>query len=117
MNVFIPDGCIDQFILEDMPYIDLTTEVLGIGEEPGEIEYFTREDCVLTGVEEAARVLGRTGARVIWSRRSGERLAAGEPFLRAEGTAAALHMALTRQISWRIWGLARAKSGNVLRAE
>lgn len=71
MNVFIPDGRIDQFILEDMPYIDLTTEVLGIGEEPGEIEYFTREDCVLAGVEEAARVLGKTGARVIWSRRSG----------------------------------------------
>ena len=93
MNVFIPDGRIDQFILEDMPYIDLTTEVLGIGEEPGEIEYFTREECVLAGVEEAARVLGKTGARVIWSRRSGERLAAGEPFLRAEGTAAALHMA------------------------
>lgn len=62
MNVFIPDGRIDQFILEDMPYIDLTTEVLGIGEEPGEIEYFTREDCVLTGVEEAARVLGKTAA-------------------------------------------------------
>ena len=93
MNVFIPDGRIDQFILEDMPYIDLTTEVLGIGEEPGEIEYFTREECVLAGVEEAARVLGKTGARVIWSRRSGERLVAGEPFLRAEGTAAALHMA------------------------
>ena len=93
MNVFIPDGRIDQFILEDMPYIDLTTEVLGIGEEPGEIEYFTREGCVLAGVEEAARVLGKTGARVVWSRRSGERLAAGEPFLRAEGSAAALHMA------------------------
>ncbi len=59
----------------------------------GEIEYFTREGCVLAGVEEAARVLGKTGARVIWSRRSGERLVAGEPFLRAEGTAAALHMA------------------------
>ena len=70
MNVFIPDGRIDQFILEDMPYIDLTTEVLGIGEEPGEIEYFTREDCVLAGAEEAARVLGKTGARVVWSRRS-----------------------------------------------
>ena len=93
MNVFIPDGRIDQFILEDMPYIDLTTEILGIGDVPGEIEYFTREDCVLAGVEEAARVLGKTGARVTWSRRSGERLAAGEPFLRAEGAAAALHMA------------------------
>lgn len=93
MNVFIPDGRIDQFIMEDVPYIDLTTEVLGIGEEPGEIEYFTREDCVLCGVEEAARVLGKTGARVTWSLPSGTRLSAGDAFLRAEGTAAALHMA------------------------
>lgn len=93
MNVFIPDGRIDQFILEDMPYIDLTTEVLGIGEEPGEIEYFTREDCVLAGVEEAVRVLGKTGAHVTWSLKSGARLSAGDAFLRAEGPAAALHMA------------------------
>ena len=93
MNVFIPDGRIDQFILEDMPYIDLTTEVLGIGEEPGEIEYFTREGCVLCGVEEAARVLGKTGARVTWSLPSGTRLSTDDAFLRAEGSAAALHMA------------------------
>ncbi len=93
MNVYIPDGRIDQFILEDMPYIDLTTEVLGIGEEPGEIEYFTREDCVLCGVEEAARVLAKTGAHVTWSLSSGTRLSAGDAFLRAEGPAAALHMA------------------------
>ncbi len=93
MNVFIPDGRIDQFILEDMPYIDLTTEVLGIGEEPGEIEYFTREDCVLCGVEEAARVLGKTGAHVTWSLPSAAKLSAGDTFLRAEGSAAALHMA------------------------
>ncbi|MFR0868484.1 MAG: hypothetical protein ACLSGS_05420 [Adlercreutzia sp.] len=27
-----------------MPYVDLTCAVLGIGDEPGEMEYFTRED-------------------------------------------------------------------------
>lgn len=94
MNVFIPDGRIDQFILEDMPYIDLTTEVLGIGEEPGEIEYFTREDCVLAGVEEAARVLGKTGARVIWSRRFG-----GAP--RCGGAVPSRRRARRRRCIWR----------------
>ncbi len=52
----IPDARIDGFIAEDVPYIDLTCEVLGIGEEPGEMEYYTREDCVLAGGEAACRV-------------------------------------------------------------
>lgn len=34
---------IDAFIEEDVPYIDLTCEVLGIRNQPGEMEYFTRE--------------------------------------------------------------------------
>lgn len=38
---------IDAFIEEDVPYIDLTCEVLGIHNQPGEMEYFTRESCVL----------------------------------------------------------------------
>lgn len=93
MNVFIPDSRIDAFISEDMPYIDLTTEVLGIGDEQGAIEFFTREECMLCGSEEAARVLEHAGARIAQMERSGKRLAAGDVFLRAEGTAAALHRA------------------------
>lgn len=37
---------IDAFIEEDVPYIDLTCEVLGINNQPGEMEYFTRERAV-----------------------------------------------------------------------
>ena len=51
----IPDSRIDQFIAEDVPYIDLTSEVLGIGAERGEMEFFTREACVLAGVPVACR--------------------------------------------------------------
>ena len=40
----ISDTRIDGFIAEDVPYVDLTCAVLGIGDEPGEMEYFTRED-------------------------------------------------------------------------
>lgn len=42
---------IDAFIEEDVPYIDLTCEVLGINNQPGEMEYFTRESCVLAGTD------------------------------------------------------------------
>lgn len=93
MNVFISDSRIDQIIAEDVPYVDLTTEVLGIGETPGAIEYFTREDCVLCGVEEAARILQKMGARVVSSSASGARACAGDTWLVAEGSAASLHMA------------------------
>ena len=91
--VFIPDAEIDRLIAEDVPYLDLTTYVLGIGGERGSMEYFTREACVLCGTEEAARVAAKLGCTVAWSRPSGTPLQAGEAFLRLEGAAEQLHAA------------------------
>lgn len=91
--VYIPDAEIDRLIAEDVPYLDLTTYVLGIGGDAGSMEYFTREACVLCGTEEAARVASRLGCAVVWSRPSGARLEAGESFMRVEGTAEQLHAA------------------------
>ena len=93
MDVFISDSRIDQLIAEDLPYIDLTTEVLGIGSEPGEIEFFTREECVLSCVEEAGRMMERLGVAPTFSLPSGTMCRPGDVFLRGEGTAAALHRA------------------------
>ncbi len=89
----ISDARLDELIAEDVPYIDLTSEVLGIGGARGSIEYFTREACVLCCTEEAARIMGKLGLEVTWSLPSGTRLEAGQAFLRARGTAAQLHMA------------------------
>ena len=93
MDVVISDARIDELIAEDVPYIDLTTEVLGIGATPARIEFFTREACVLCGTEEAARILERLGATVTNAKASGTKLEAGESFLEAEGSAASLHKA------------------------
>lgn len=60
----ISDERIDQLIAEDMPYIDLTTEVLGIGGKTERMEFFTREACVLCGTEEAARICAKVGVQV-----------------------------------------------------
>ncbi len=30
-NLYIPDDTLDRLILEDAPYLDLTTEAMGIG--------------------------------------------------------------------------------------
>lgn len=93
MNLRIADARLDDLVAEDVPYIDLTTEVLGIADEPGSIEYYTREDCVVCGTEEVARIIERLGGHVVDARPSGSLLEAGATFLVAEGPAGALHMA------------------------
>ena len=89
----ISDTRIDGFIAEDVPYVDLTCAVLGIGDEPGEMEYFTREDGVLAGANVVARIMGKLGCDVVEARRDGERATAGEAFFRVRGTAGDLHAA------------------------
>ena len=52
----ISDARLDYLINEDVPYIDLTSIVLGLDDEPGQMEYFSREECIVAGVEEVARI-------------------------------------------------------------
>ena len=93
MDVVIPDARIDQLIAEDVPYIDLTTQMLGISDKPARIEFFTREDATVCATEEAARVLQHLGAEVESLVPSGEQVAAGTILLVAVGPAGALHKA------------------------
>lgn len=89
----IPESRIDHFIAEDVPYIDLTCEVLGIGAEPGEMEYYTREDCVLAGTGVVRRIAEKLECEAIGGRTDGDRIAAGEAFYTLRGSAADLHAA------------------------
>ena len=91
--VRISDAEIDRLIAEDVPYLDLTCCVCGIGPEPGAMTYFTREACVLCGTEEAVRVAAKLGCAVTSSKPTGTHLAAGEEFLTLTGTAEDLHAA------------------------
>lgn len=89
----LSDARIDGFIAEDVPYVDLTCAVLGIGDEPGEMAYFTREDCVLAGSNVVRRIMGKLGCDVVEARRDGDRVAAGEAFFVVRGAAVDLHAA------------------------
>lgn len=89
----LSDARIDGFIAEDVPYVDLTCAVLGIGDEPGEMAYFTREDCVLAGSNVVRRIMGKLGCDVVEARCDGDRVAAGEEFFVVRGAAADLHAA------------------------
>ncbi len=90
--MYISDSYLDQIIADDVPNIDLTTHVLGIGAEPGRMEYFTRDDAVLCVTEEAARIFAKLGCTVLDYQPSGARLSAGDVFMHIEGPASGLHM-------------------------
>lgn len=87
------DARIDAFIEEDVPYIDLTCEVLGIRNQPGEMEYFTRESCVLAGIDVARRIMRNLDCEVLTSSNDGQMISAGQTFLTVRGAAADLHAA------------------------
>lgn len=91
MHYLISDKEIERFIDEDVPYGDLTTTLLGIGDDPGEIVFTSRERTVICCTEEAGRVLEACGATVTRSLPSGTIVEPGTLLLRAEGSAAALH--------------------------
>ena len=85
------DSDIERLIEEDLPYGDLTTHLLGIGESSGQIIFSAREATTLCCTEEAARVLEKCGATVTSCLPSGTELAPGMQFLVAQGTARSLH--------------------------
>ena len=87
----ISDARLDYFMAEDVPYVDLTSEILGIGGAPGEMEYFSREACVVAGVDEVVRLAKAAGCEAEILHGSGERIEAGEAILRVRGLAGDLH--------------------------
>lgn len=91
--VRIPHARIEQIIAEDVPYIDLTSMVLGIDSQRGRMEFYTRQDCVLAGVQVVKRIAEQVGCCVISSCEDGETLVAGKTFMTLEGSAADLHAA------------------------
>ena len=90
--MYISDSVLDQFIEEDVPYIDFTSEVLGVADQDGIIEYRTREKTCVCGTEEVARILRKLDLEVLFFEKSGTFLEKGSVILKAKGKASALHM-------------------------
>ena len=83
--MYIADSYLEELVSEDVPSVDLTTHVLGIGGHHGCIEYFTRDAGVLCGTEEAERIYHMLGAEHVEIQPSGTQLAPGDVFMRVWG--------------------------------
>jgi len=86
----LPDAVLDQFLADDVPFLDLTTHVLGLGAQPGRMTFAARDALILACAEEAARIVERAGADVALHAGSGAELEPGAAILTATGRAAAL---------------------------
>lgn len=84
---------IDRLIKEDVPYFDLTSWSLGLGEQRGKITYYTREDAVGCGTEEVRQIFERLHIEAQLCVASGTRVKAGAELIAGTGRAQDLHMA------------------------
>ncbi|MFT8315910.1 MAG: ModD protein [Clostridium sp.] len=91
--LYISDETIDKFIKEDIPYIDLTTLVLNIGKEKGNIKFVSRENAVISGTEEIIRIFHKLNIQVKAQVESGKSVLPGQTVLEGEGYTESLHMA------------------------
>lgn len=91
--LYISDETIDKFIKEDIPYIDLTTLVLNIGKEKGNIKFVSRENAIISGTEEIIRIFHKLNIQVKSQVESGKSVLPGQAILEGEGYTESLHMA------------------------
>lgn len=89
--MIIPDRYIEELISEDCPYEDITTEGLGILGRTGCITCRPKAAGVIAGLDIAAAVFEKAGARVERLSSDGCFVPAGEAVLKASGSARSLH--------------------------
>lgn len=80
-----------QWLKEDMPYFDLTTHLLDIGDKSCRVEFYTRQEATVCGSEEVHVLFDEHGIEKVDYTPSGTQLAAGDTFFTAEGSFAAIN--------------------------
>ncbi|MFC3394062.1 ModD protein [Brenneria rubrifaciens] len=89
--IYLPETFLDQLLLEDIQYGDLTTRALGIEKITGDITFFHRQGGCVSGIPVAERLLQKLGLQITYRVQDGERIQPGQALLSATGNAAALH--------------------------
>lgn len=88
--MILADVLVDSWLAEDAPFGDLTTDVLRIGESLARLRFAARTGGVICCLEEAERLLVRSGAEVRRLRSTGDAVRPGDLLLIAEGPAEGL---------------------------
>lgn len=89
----ILDETLDRWIREVAPAGDLTCMTLGLSCQPGALTFTAREETVVCGSEEAARIFKKCGAQAEVLKSTGHLAQPGEILMTATGPVSALHLA------------------------
>ena len=89
--IYISDNIIDAIIKEDMPYSDITMEMLGIEHKKGKIFFNARNKGVVSGVFVAVKIFEKLGGKVDFYLHDGEKVKEGDLILASSATAGILH--------------------------
>ena len=92
MQCVLSDEQLAQLLQQDVPYGDLTTELLLEPEQQLEILFLARQAMTVCATEEVARLFAIKGISVQLLAASGQQVAAGQLLLRAVGPCAELFM-------------------------
>lgn len=82
---------IDKLIEEDLPFLDLTSGLLDIHQQPGRITIFTREKGIACGTEEAVRMFNKFQIEVEHVIPSGSEIHSGDALIIGRGGVQSLH--------------------------
>jgi molybdenum transport protein len=85
--IYFTDKEIDELLIEDVPYFDLTTSLLRLENKPAKIQFFTREDTLVCCTEEVMKIFGKVGIQVTLFTPSGEFIEKNIKFFEGEGLA------------------------------
>ncbi|WP_109400083.1 ModD protein [Proteus sp. TJ1640] len=89
--IYYPDAFLDNLLMEDIQYGDLTSRALNIGNQLGTMTFTRREAGCVSGITLGCRLLEKLGLVVIAHQQDGDFANAGDCLITAEGRADALH--------------------------
>jgi molybdenum transport protein len=92
--LYFTDKEIDDLLIEDVPYFDLTTSLLRLENKPAKIQFATRETTVVCCTEEVLKIFSKSAIQPTLFTPSGEQLEDGVKFLEGEGLARNIHAVL-----------------------
>ena len=91
--IYFTNHELDQYLNEDLPYLDLTTHLQAIDNQAASLEVFTREDVIVACMEDACRMVEMLNCQVDFSVPSKQHAKAGEVLLKFSGDYNDVHKA------------------------
>jgi len=89
--LYFTDKEIDDLLIEDVPYFDLTTSLLRLENKPARLQFFTREPTVVCCTEEVMKIFHKSAIQTTLFTPSGEYLEQDVKFMEGEGLARNIH--------------------------